>query len=86
MPASQSGSSIPITDGEEAVTSSVHESDEDVTLRMVPERTRSGARILAQDMEALADTEMTDVEAAGSSDYGGDLGLSDFEEEDGAAE
>lgn len=53
----------------ETFSSSVHLTDEDFTLRMVSERTRSGAGSLTQDMELLVGSEMIDVEAPWSSDY-----------------
>lgn len=58
-----------ITEKGETFSSSVYLIDEDFTLRMVSERTRSGAGSLTQDMEMLAVSQMTDVEAPWSSDY-----------------
>lgn len=58
-----------ITEKGETFSSSVYLTDEDYTLRMVSERTRSGAGSLTQDMKMLAVSQMTDVEAPWSSDY-----------------
>ena len=55
------------TEKGETFPSSVYLTDEDFTLRMVYERTRSGAGSLTQDMEILAVFQMTDVEAPRSS-------------------
>ena len=58
-----------ITEKGETFSSSVYLNDDDFTLRMVSERTRSGAGSLTQDMEMLAVSQMTVVEAPWSSDY-----------------
>ena len=60
-----------ITEKGETFPSSAYLTDEDFTLRMVSERTRSGAGSLTQDMEMLAVSQMTDVEAPWSSNYDG---------------